>query len=58
MADQPLYKKLGKEFQHEVNCCKELVWTYQTQCCKFERIVSIKVWISFGSMSPSHTTGS
>ena len=37
MADQRLYKKLGKELQQEATCCKELVWTYQKQRCKIDK---------------------
>ena len=37
MADQPLYKNIGKELQQKTNCCKELVWPYQTQCFMFDK---------------------
>jgi hypothetical protein len=37
MADQPLYKKLGKELQQEALSFKELAWTYQQQRCEIDR---------------------
>ena len=37
MADQPLYKKLGKELQQEAISVKELAWTYQQQRCEIDK---------------------
>ena len=37
IADQPPYKKLGKELQQEAIRFKELAWTYQQQRCKIDK---------------------